>query len=231
MTPDQIPLLLKQVSYADPRLLPTDQRELTGLAALWATVLADVPADFALNAVGEHYATSPFPLKPSDIADRWNTKVRDRMSRDTGTFEPNDYPDLDPDDVVGYLAALRGHRKAVIQGAQPPNNIKAITAGAAADEVTERLKTLGTYVPRQVDDQLDAYRPLKAARREALIAGQPDPLAVDCDWCQAPAGEPCRSRRVDPNGGATSNRRRSTPHPSRLDDAREAQQEQEAETA
>lgn len=225
MTPDQIPLLLKQVSYADPRLLPADQRELAGLAALWASVLADVPADFAMNAVGEHYATSPFPIKPSDIADRWNTRVRDRLQRDTGTFEPNDYPDLDPDDVIGYLQALRGQRQAVAKGFQPPNTVKAITAGPAADEVTARLNTLGTYVPHQVDDALDAYRPLKAARRAALTTGEPDPLAVDCDWCQAPAGEPCRSRRVTPDGAATANRRRNTPHPSRIDDAREAMTE------
>jgi hypothetical protein len=232
MTPDQVPALLKQVSYADPRLLPSDPQELLGLAALWATVLADVPADFAMNAVGEHYATSPFPIKPSDIADRWNTSVRDRMSRDNGTFEPNDFPDLDPDDVIGYLQALRGQRQAVARGSQPPNNVKAITAGPAADEVTKRLKTLGTYVPRQVDEALDEYRPVKAARRAALTAGEPDALAVTCDWCQAPVGEPCRSRRVAPNGGATSNRRRSTPHPSRLEDARDAMREQqEAETA
>jgi hypothetical protein len=223
---DQIPQLLKQVSYADPRLLPSDPKEVMALAALWATVLTDVPADFAINAVGEHYATSPFPIKPSDIADRWNTSVRDRMSRDNGTFEPGDHPNLDPDDVIGYLAALRGQRQAVAQGFQPPNTVKAITAGPAADEVTARLKTLGTYVPRQVDEVLDAYRPVKAARRAALTAGQPDPLSVECDWCQAPAGEPCRSRRVDPHGGATSNRRRATPHPTRIEDARDAMQEQ-----
>lgn len=228
MTPDQIPALLKQVSYADPRLLPADPQELLGLAALWAKVLADVPVDFALNAVGEHYATSPFPIKPSDIADRWNTKVRDRLHRDNGTFEPNDFPDLDPDDVTGYLQALRGQRQAVARGYQPPNTVKAITAGPAADEVTARLRTLGTYVPRQVDEVLDAHRPVKAARRAALMAGEPDALSVPCDWCDAPAGEPCRSRRINPNGAATSNKRRATPHPSRVDDAREAAREQQA---
>ena len=53
MNPRDIPQLLKQVSYADPRLLPEDERELASLAALWATVLADVPADFAMHAVGQ----------------------------------------------------------------------------------------------------------------------------------------------------------------------------------
>jgi hypothetical protein len=225
VTPDQIPALLKRVSYADPRILPTDRGELAGLAALWASVLTDVPADFAMNAVGQHYATSPFPIKPSDIADRWNTKVRDRMRRHTGTFEPHEHPDLDPDDITGYLAALRGQRTAVAQGTLPPATVKAITAGPAADEVTARLKTLGTYVPRQIDDALDAHRPIKAARRAALIAGEPDALAVPCDWCHARPGEACRSRRITPGTGAVSSRRRTTPHPSRIDDARHAQQE------
>lgn len=229
MNRDQIPQLLKQVSYADPRLLPSDPQEVLALAALWAKVLADVPADFAINAVGEHYATSPFPIKPSDIADRWNTQVRDRLQRDNGTFEPDDFPSLDPDDVDGYLAALRGRRQAVAQGFQPPNTVKAITAGPAAEEVTERLKALGTYVPRQVDEVLDAYRPVKAQRRAALIAGQPDALSVPCEWCDAATGEPCRSRRISPNGGATSNRRRSKPHPSRVEEAQAAMREQQEE--
>lgn len=225
-----IPELIAKIALADPRIRREDPVERRAQIHMWAGILADVPYDFAVQAVQQHYATSQWPIAPGDIAGRWQGTVRDRMNRDTGTFEPNDFPDLDPDDVAGYLAALRGHRQAVIQGTQPPKNLKAITAGAAADEVTERLKTLGTYVPRQVDEVLDAYRPIKASRRAALIAGQPDPLSVDCDWCQAPAGEPCRSRRIAPGGGATSNKRRSTPHPSRVDDAREAATE-EAETA
>lgn len=222
MTPDQIPDLLKQVSYADPRLLPGDERELLGLAALWATVLADVPADFAIHAVGQHYAQSPFPIKPSDIADRWNTQARDRLNRDNGTFEPTDHPNLDPDDIAGYLATLRGQRHAVAQGIQQPNTVKAITAGPAAAEVTARLKALGSYVPQSVDEALDKYRPVKAARRAAIQAGEPDALSVSCGWCDAPVGEPCRSRRIAPGGGATSSKRRSSAHPSRLDDARDA---------
>jgi hypothetical protein len=234
MDAEQIPQLIAQIALADPRVRREDKTERRAQIIMWAGILTDVPYDFALQAAQAHYAQSQWPIAPGDIAGRWQATVRDRLTRDTGTFEPNDYPDLDPDDVVGYLQALRGQRQAVARGTQPPNNVKAITAGPAADEVTERLKTLGSYVPRHVDEQLDAHRPIKAARRAALTAGEPDPLSVDCDWCQAPAGEPCRSRRIDPKGGATSNRRRSTPHPSRLDDARDAmreQQEQEAETA
>lgn len=224
MEADEIPQLIAQIALADSRVRREDKMERRAQIVMWAGILAEVPYDFALQAVQQHYAQSQWPIAPGDIASRWKASVRDRVNRDNGTFEPNDFPDLDPDDVIGYLQALRGQRQAVAQGVRPPNTVKAITAGAAADEVTARLKTLGTYVPQQVDEVLDAYRPVKAARRAALTAGQPDALSVPCDWCDAPAGEPCRSRRVDPNGGATSNRRRTTPHPSRLDDAREAAQ-------
>jgi hypothetical protein len=232
MDADQIPQLIAQIALADSRVRREDKMERRAQIVMWAGILTEVPYDFALQAVQQHYAQSQWPIAPGDIASRWQGIVRDRVNRDNGTFEPNDFPGLDPDDVIGYLAALRGQRQAVARGFQPPNTVKAITAGAAADEVTERLKTLGTYVPRQVDEVLDAHRPVKAARRAALMAGEPDALSVACDWCDAPAGEPCRSRRIDPKGGATSNRRRSTPHPSRVDDATTAmrEQQQEAET-
>jgi hypothetical protein len=231
MNPEYIPELIAKIAMADPRVKRDDPIERRAQLQMWAGILADVPMEFAVQAAQQHYADSQWPIVPGDIASRWQAVVRDRMRRDTGTFEPNDHPGLDPDDVIGYLAALRGRRQAVAQGVQAPNTVKAITAGAAADEVTARLKTLGTYVPQQVDDVLDAYRPVKAARRAAVSAGQPDALSVSCDWCDAPAGEPCRSRRVDPNGGATSNRRRAKPHPSRIDDARDAHQERETENA
>ncbi|MEH0574354.1 hypothetical protein QBA54_07620 [Streptomyces sp. B21-108] len=227
MDAEEIPQLIAQIALADNRVRREDKMERRAQIIMWAGILADVPYDFAVAAIQQHYAQSQWPITPGDIASRWQNVVRDRVSRDNGTFEPNDHPGLDPDDVIGYLQALRGQRQAVAQGVQPPNTVKAITAGAAADEVTARLKTLGTYVPRQVDDILDAHRPIKAARRAALTAGEPDALSIPCDWCQAPAGEPCRSRRVDPKGGATSNRRRNTPHPSRVDDATTALHEQQ----
>ncbi|MGY0067692.1 zinc finger domain-containing protein [Streptomyces sp. QTS137] len=216
MTPDQIPQLLKQVSYADPRLLPEDRKELAGLAALWAGVLADVPADFAMHAVGQHYAQSPFPIKPSDIASRWQTVVRERMNRDIGTFEPHTHPGLDPDDVPGYLEALRKQRQAVVLGQQQPAEVRAITAGPAAAEAKRRLQALGTYVPRTVADALSAHRPVRAERERLARSGQPDPLTVACPWCNAPAGEPCRAKQTRPNGEHRS-KRLSEPHPSRTD--------------
>lgn len=218
MTPDQIPQLLKQVSYADPRMLPEDPAEVMGMAALWATVLTDVPTDYAMQAVGEHYARSPFPIKPSDIANRWATTVRDRMDRHTGTFEPTAHPELDPDDIPGYQAALRAERQAVATGAAEPVKLRELTPGPDA-EVERRLQELGDYVPRHVRDLLAEYRPLRAERERLAREGQPDPLNVDCEWCGARENQPCRSQRRDPHTNTVAHRPRTTPHPSRIDAA------------
>jgi hypothetical protein len=172
VTPDQIPALLKQVSYADPRLLPADPQELMGLAALWATVLTDVPTDYALKAVGEHYAASPFPIKPSDIADRWRTTVRNRMRQHTDTFEPTQHPNVDPDDVPAYLDALRTERQRVMTGITRPTPIAAITSAEVQEDDIRAM--------RQQND-LKAFMRQSIAqaredndRRRKLVARYPD---------------------------------------------------------
>jgi hypothetical protein len=222
MEPEQIPQLIAQIALADPRVRREDPTERRAQILMWAGILTDVPYDFAVHAAQQHYATSTWPILPAEIATRWQATVRDRMTRHSGTFEPTAHPELDPDDIDGYLAALRGERQAVISGHTNPAPIKAITAGPAAEEAARRLAELGSYIPRHVDELLDDHRPVKAARRAAIQAGQPDPLAVACDWCQAKPGEPCRSRRINPRDGATSNRSRRTPHPSRTEAAQGA---------
>lgn len=172
MTPEQIPALLKQVSYADPRLLPQDTAEIMGLAALWATVLADVPADYALTAVGEHYANSPFPIKPSDIADRWRTTVRNRMRQHTSTFEPNHHPEVDPDDITAYQQALRADIHAVATGQQQPTPVRAIApTGVTENDVhaMRQQKDLTAYIK-----QTDQAAAAECARRKALVNRYPD---------------------------------------------------------
>ncbi|MFF1958003.1 cell surface glycoprotein [Streptomyces sp. NPDC058220] len=217
MTPDEIPLLLKQVSYADPRVLPEDPAEVMGLAALWATVLADVPTEYAMRAVGQHYAKSPFPIKPSDISTRWQSVVRDRMNRHTGTFEPTAHPQLDPDDVAGYQAALLAERQAVVLGEQPPTELAAITAGPAAEEVERRMAELGSYMPPSVAEVLRRHRPIRAERERTIRAGLPDPLAVDCpvETCRAYAGRPC----TRPGKGGARHALTAGAHPSRTEAA------------
>ncbi|MFJ5804830.1 hypothetical protein [Streptomyces sp. NPDC093093] len=220
MNPDEIPQLLKQVSYADPRVLPDDEHEIVGLAALWAEVLKDVPAQYAMYAVGKHYAESPFPIKPSDISTRWRAVVRDRMDRHTGTLEPTQHPELDPDDAEGFVRALRAERQAVVMGEVAPMPLKAIT-GAVPAEVQERLDKIGQYVPEYVREQLAAYRPQKAEREATVRRGQPDPLSVPCPWCDAAVDQGCRGRRITPGRDPESKRYGGrAPHPSRVDAAR-----------
>lgn len=225
MKPAEIPQLLAQIALADPRVRREDPIEMRAQIHMWAGILADVPADFALKAAQEHYATSTWPILPAEIATRWQAVVRDRMNRHSGTFEPAAHPDVDPDDVDGYLEALRRERRAVVLGQQAPAEVRAITAGPAAEEAAQRLQQLGTYVPRHVDELLDQYRPRKAARRAAILAGRPDALAVDCPYCKAPTGQPCRINRID-TSGAVGRRERKSPHPSRLDAARTTTREE-----
>lgn len=214
MIPEQIPQLLKQVSYADPRVLPEDPKEVAGLAALWASVLADVPAQFAMQAVGIHYARSPYPIKPSDISTRWQAVVRDRMNRDVDPAPP-----VDPDNETAYRHALAAHRRAVATGQQAPVDHKMLTSGPAAEEVERRMAALGSYMPPSVREALAPYRPAAAARVVAIREGRPDALAVACpvETCRAAAKAPC-SRPG--KGGRRYNL--DQPHPSRIDAATEA---------
>lgn len=190
-------------------------------ADAWHDVLYPFTLDEARTAIAAHVAAGNAFIAAGEIVTSIRRARSDRMARHT---DPT--PHADPDNVAAYQAELRATRTAVATGQMQPAHHE-LTAGPMHPDVATRLRTLGTYVPRQVDDALDAYRPVKAARREALTTGEPDALAVDCDWCQARPGEPCRSRRITPGGGATSTRRRTTPHPSRVDDARLAMQEQQ----
>jgi hypothetical protein len=171
VTPDQIPQLLKQVSYADPRVLPEDPHEITALAGLWAVVLKDVPAQFAMQAVGEHYAKSPYPIKPSDISTRWQAVVRDRMGRDTTTFEPKAHPELDPDDIAGYQQALRADRAAVVTGERAPTPSRAIAPPLSQDDVRQMRQEKD--LARFLRDSVAQARLDNAARRK-LVARYPD---------------------------------------------------------
>lgn len=199
MNPDQIPQLLKQVSYADPRVLPDDEQEVLGMAALWAGVLADVPAQYAMYAVGKHYAESPYPIKPSDISTRWRAVVRDRMTRHTDTLEPTRHPELDPDDIEGFQQTLRAERQAVIMGRAEPTPAKAITQAVPAD-VQARLDAIGQYVPAAAREQLAQVWP----QQRTLGA-----LSIRCPQCGARPGQHCttsktRTNRTTPHGARTN---------------------------
>jgi hypothetical protein len=212
--PSEIPQLLAEISLADPRVRRTDHIELRAQIAMWAGILADVPYDAAVRYAHEHYTKSTWPILPADIATRWGADVRDRLTRHTGTFEPLQHPELDPDDEAGYRAALAAERRAVATGHQPPNELKAITAGPAAAEVQARLDQMGTYMPSAIRETLAAFRPDAVERERLIRSGLADPRSVACPWdaCRAPQGQRCRTRGRD----------RSDYHPARVEAAHNA---------
>lgn len=166
MTPDEIPQLIKQISYADPRIMAADPAELMGMAALWAVALADVPLDFALQAVGQHYEKSPFTIKPSDIAIRWRATARQRLE---AAIDP--LPVADPDDEVAYRRQLRAGRIAVAQGTPLPPTVRALTPSVAYDDV-RAMRAQGDLM-EFIKLQMREGR-AQAEARKALILRHPD---------------------------------------------------------
>jgi hypothetical protein len=174
MTPDQIPALIKQISYADPRIMPGDPAELMGMAALWAVALADVPAAFADKAVGEHYAASPYTIKPSDIATRWKTQVRKQLDRHTDLV-----PFADPDDEVAYRRELRAARRAVAQQSRRPGTVHELTPVPVAYDDIQAMRAQGDLVEFIKLSWREGRA--KAAERKALVLKYPDLAARLCN--------------------------------------------------
>ncbi|MFB7866970.1 hypothetical protein [Streptomyces sp. NPDC056069] len=199
MEPELIPQLIAQIALADGRVRREDKIERRAQAHMWAGILADVPYEYALQAAHAHYSKSTWPIMPADIASRWAADVRDRLTRHTGTFEPTAHPELDPDDEAGYRAALAAERHAVATGLQPPNELRAITAGPAAAEVQARLDQMGTYMPPAVKEELEKFRPDAVERERLIRSGLTDPRSVACPWnaCHAPQGQRCRTNGKD----------------------------------
>jgi hypothetical protein len=214
MTPDETVTLARYV-----RALCPQQRFDEYTPDAWHDILFPFHLAEARTAAAAIASAQPF-VSPGEIAAHVRRARADRLHRHT---DPT--PQADPDNVAAYQAELRATRAAVAAGHQEPAQHE-LTGGPMHPDVARRLAELGSYVPQHVDELLDEYRPVKAARRTAIQNRQPDALSVPCDWCQAATGEPCRSRRIEPGDGPTKHRRRDTPHPSRLDDARDAMQQE-----
>ncbi|MFF2645734.1 hypothetical protein ACFVUB_38585 [Streptomyces niveus] len=219
MTPYEVGALLAYLGRLDPRLIRTDTGEARDQIAQWHHLLGDVPLDTGHGwdtrlVAREHILNSPYPILPADIARRWNTYRRHRLQRHT---DPT--PTADPDDQAAWTAELARTRRAVATGSAEPAQHKALTSGRDGIErgLEARLREIGSCIPPAVRTQLATYRPTRAAREAAIAQGRPDALGVRCDWCYAPEGQPCRSRRIGPDGGARGNTPRATPHPTRVD--------------
>lgn len=202
MNLDETIELLAQVALVDDRVVKTSEIEQRAQVTMWAATLRDVPLAFAGEAVARHYAESAYPVMPRDVAARWRAEVRDRLGRSTGTFEPTDHPHLDPDDVDGYMTALRSHRRAIAGGDAEPvalaELMPAVGDRLGGGRVAELVPANDTY--RQVREQ---HYP----RRERP-AGPPE-RAVHCPNCGASPNRPCRLPH--------NNKPMTGTHPSRRD--------------
>jgi len=225
----EIAALLAHVDRLAPERAPQSRTAAGERMEQWATLLGHVPATAqhpdgrhwdAAQVTTRHIATSPYPIKPSDVGAPWESYRSDIVGRH---WDPA--PAVDPDNEAAYRAALRNTRQAVAVGALPPTPQQAIEGRpspirAERDAAAaRRLAELGSYVPKTVRDQLAQYRPHRAQRERLAAANLPDALDVECSWCGAPKGTPCRARRINPRNNAVSYRAKSAPHPCRVEDA------------
>ncbi|MGW5673962.1 zinc finger domain-containing protein [Streptomyces sp. NPDC003860] len=210
----QVAALLAYADRLDPDRAPKTREAAGERLAQWCDLLADVAPTAphpegrhwdASQAVRRHIATSPYPIKPSDVGRPWADFRRDILSRHVDPV-----PAVDPDDHAAYRRQLAATRYAIETGTAAATPRAALTAGPAAEEVERRLAELGSYVPRTVAQQLAATRPRRAARERLAAENLPDPLNVACPYehCRADPGTPCRNAH---------RAARATPHPSRID--------------
>jgi hypothetical protein len=213
----EVAAVLAYIGRLDPRTIRTDTSEARDQIAQWHELLHDVP--FTTNhgwdvreAIRAYVLDSPYPILPVDVARKWRTYQRDRLDRHT---DPT--PVADPDDPAAWQAELLDTRHAVATGQAAPSTHRQLTSGGPHPDIEARLRAIDSCIPPAVRTELVHYRPARAAREAAVTAGHPDALSVRCQWCHAPEGKPCRSRRASPDGRARGNAPRTTPHPSRVD--------------
>ncbi|MGW1760973.1 zinc finger domain-containing protein [Streptomyces mirabilis] len=217
MTREEVAALLAYAVRLDPRTAPADQAAAEETLDQWADLLADVPPRAphpngrhwdAAQVVRHHIATSPYPVRPSDVSRPWHSFRRDVVDR-----HHDPVPAADPDDPEAYRAELLGARNAVATGASTAAPYQELTGGTREERdqlAAERLAALGGYVPRSVAQALAEFRPRRAERERRAAADLPDPLDEPCPHvhCRARAGEPCVNLHRAPRRAA---------HPSRLD--------------
>jgi hypothetical protein len=215
----EIAALLAYIGRLDPRTARTDPGEAREQLAQWHELLGDIPMATPHGwdvrvAARQHIRVSPYQILPADIARPWESYRHDRLARHT---DPT--PSVDPDDQAAWTAELIGNRRAVAAGVAPPAQARAITSGRDGidPKLEARLREIGSCIPPAARAALAPYRPARAAREAAVAQGQPDALSVRCNWCLAQPGEPCRRRRIGPDGGVRTTTPRATPHPGRLD--------------
>lgn len=139
-----------------------DRRQVTeGDVLAWYELLSDVEYRDAYEAVARHYARSETRLYPATVR-AGVTSLRERRISQVVDEAP---PEVDPDDVAGYLEAVAHRRAELADGRAVP--LPQLPSVPAPEEFVHR------------------------DGREQAITGV---LAVGCPWCKAAPGERCSSR-------------------------------------
>lgn len=129
----------------------------------WHDLLGHLPLDEARTAAATVAARQPF-VSPSEIIGEIRAR-HDGLARDfQGPGLPAEIPDADPDDVSGYLAAIRTQRTRAAHG-HP----------TARRPVAELVAAVGRDIPPEV-----------------ITLRRPGPLGVECPNCHAAVGRSCK---------------------------------------
>ncbi|MGA5819704.1 hypothetical protein ACPC54_17820 [Kitasatospora sp. NPDC094028] len=175
MNPAEIGPFLKRAALTDSRILPNDLDEAIATTALWIVALADVPFEFAVNAIAEHHAKSPWQIRPSDIADQWKAHAKRRA-------EHHIDPIPDTDDPAEYRRQIVASRRAAAAG-EAVSVSGAIAAIGPALAPARGVRDLTEDDVRALRQQKDLARMLKddnarakadCERRKRLVLGYPD---------------------------------------------------------
>jgi hypothetical protein len=135
----------------------------------WHLLLAKTAYDDAQQAALNHISTEHRWLTPADILCGVKAIRSDRASDLVGPGQPEEIPDADPDDVRGYLAAVREQRYRAGNGL----SVRSV-ALAAIEAVGERLAiTAGPVRPAA------------------------NPYAVGCPYCEARPHTSCFAKGSD----------------------------------
>lgn len=204
MNRQQIAALISYAAGLDPRTAKTGD-DLADQLDQWEELLHDVPPTAphpngrhwnAAHVVRHHCATSPYPIKPSDVSRPWHAFKADVIGRHTDPL-----PAADPDNPESWRAELLGTRQAVAAGQQPATLYRELTA-APADALRARLARVGEMPPavREHIRQTTGGR-IGAGKQRfpelAVECPRPDCRALRHMPCKRPSGRELREHTHD----------------------------------
>jgi hypothetical protein len=139
-----------------------------GILRAWAEAFDGITVEDAMQAVADHYGPKNLQTRrimPADVIRSVRHMRAERIERAV-----ENVPDLDadPDDVLGYLAALRGHRYRVADGTEKQRPVRQLLEGAIA-----RMPS----VPNSSELARKAFDDALRAKREAAAETGDGPAA------------------------------------------------------